>query len=179
MPSVECPRCGVNVVRYRADLAAEVTPAPTDAPTALTPEPPPVPRAPAGFWIRFLAALLDTVFLASAGLALWIVAWAVFGTGRSSRAVTASVQAFELVIGSVYYILCHWRWGQTFGKMALQIRVVPLMGGPLTLGQSVLRWLGYWVCNFTLGIGYLMAGLRADKRGLHDLIAGTRVEKLA
>jgi uncharacterized RDD family membrane protein YckC len=29
-----------------------------------------------------------------------------------------------------------------------------------------------------LGIGYLMAGLRTDKRALHDLLAGTRVERL-
>jgi uncharacterized RDD family membrane protein YckC len=29
------------------------------------------------------------------------------------------------------------------------------------------------------GIGYLMAGLRSDKRALHDLIAGTRVERLS
>jgi uncharacterized RDD family membrane protein YckC len=29
-----------------------------------------------------------------------------------------------------------------------------------------------------LGVGYLMAGLRRDKRALHDLIAGTRVERL-
>jgi uncharacterized RDD family membrane protein YckC len=29
------------------------------------------------------------------------------------------------------------------------------------------------------GIGYLMVGLRSDKRALHDLIAGTRVERLS
>src|SRR5207244_9479926 len=29
------------------------------------------------------------------------------------------------------------------------------------------------------GLGYVMAGLRHDKRALHDLIAGTRVERVS
>jgi len=34
------------------------------------------------------------------------------------------------------------------------------------------------VSSATLGLGYVMAALRHDKRALHDLIAGTRVERV-
>jgi uncharacterized RDD family membrane protein YckC len=30
-----------------------------------------------------------------------------------------------------------------------------------------------------LGLGHVLAGLRKDKRALHDLLAGSRVERLA
>jgi uncharacterized RDD family membrane protein YckC len=56
-------------------------------------------------------------------------------------------------------------------------RVVDVAGEPLRLGTSFLRYLGYWASTATLGFGYLMAALRRDKRALHDLIAGTRVER--
>jgi len=45
-------------------------------------------------------------------------------------------------------------------------------------GVLMLRYLGYFVSCATLGFGFLMAGLRADRRALHDLIAGTRVVRV-
>jgi uncharacterized RDD family membrane protein YckC len=62
--------------------------------------------------------------------------------------------------------------------MAFRIRVVDLAGGPLSFGQAALRHLGSWLSAVILGIGYLFAAFRADKRALHDLVARTRVERL-
>ena len=44
---------------------------------------------------------------------------------------------------------------------------------------AIIRELGSWLSAAIFGIGYLMVGLRRDKRALHDLIADTRVERLA
>jgi len=60
--------------------------------------------------------------------------------------------------------------------MALQIRVVSMDGGPLSFGQSVGRYFATFLSALILGIGFVMAGVRSDKRALHDLLAGTRVE---
>ena len=60
--------------------------------------------------------------------------------------------------------------------MVFRVRVVTLAGGPLPFGISVLRHLGSWISAVILGVGYLVAAFRSDKRALHDLIAGTRVE---
>ena len=40
------------------------------------------------------------------------------------------------------------------------------------------RYLACYVSAIPLGFGFLVAALRRDKRALHDLIAGSRVERL-
>jgi uncharacterized RDD family membrane protein YckC len=123
--------------------------------------------------------VIDTFALVGAQFVLGSTAWIVFGGTPSSAAVIeAAVRGFVGILGVIYPVVFHWLWGQTLGKMAVQIRVVMLDGGSLTLGTAVIRQLASWLSALIFGIGYLMAGLRADKRALHDLLAGTRVVRL-
>jgi uncharacterized RDD family membrane protein YckC len=62
--------------------------------------------------------------------------------------------------------------------MIVGIRVVGGDGEVPSVGTALLRHLGYFASAAVATVGFLMAGLRADKRALHDLIAGTRVERL-
>src|SRR5439155_775002 len=63
--------------------------------------------------------------------------------------------------------------------MIVGVRVVVGEDGvPPSFGASLLRYVAYFVSSATLGLGYVMAALRHDKRALHDLIAGTRVERV-
>jgi uncharacterized RDD family membrane protein YckC len=185
-----CPRCGVDVARYRADIAAvSAVAGPTVAPaTPLTP-PMDAPTAgtaavrvtapmaagalhPAGFWIRVGALLIDVVCVMAAEMAFGFFMWAL----AEDRLAGAASRAFRFLASPCYFVFLHWARGQTFGKMAFHIRVVSRGGGPLSFGQAALRHLGSWISAVLLGIGYLVAAFRADKRALHDLIAGTRVE---
>jgi uncharacterized RDD family membrane protein YckC len=145
-------------------------------------------RLAAGFWIRVLAVAIDTAVILGAQAVLYVVASMVFGD-RSSIVIPVAAQVFGAMLVAVYPVLFHWRWGQTLGKMAVDIRVVSCRptptspgwltdGAPLTLGCAALRQLASVLSSAILGVGYLMAGLRRDKRALHDLIAGTRVERL-
>ena len=79
----------------------------------------------------------------------------------------------------LYAIALHALEGQTVGKLLVGIRVVGLDGEPPAFGASVLRFVAYAASLLPLGLGFVMAGLRSDKRALHDLLAGTRVERLA
>lgn len=133
---------------------------------------------PAGFWIRFAAAAIDGMILVVAETILSASAWSVFADA-SPAVLGAATRAFGTVMAALYTIVLHWRRGQTLGKMAVGIRVVTVDGGPLSLGRSVLRQLATALSALLLGIGYLMVAVRVDKRALHDLIAGTRVERLA
>lgn len=187
-----CPRCGVHVAGYRAGLAAGAqvsASASLERPsaTALVSAPRP-DLPPAGFWIRVVAVIIDTAVMVVAQAVLYVAASIVFG-GRSSIVIRVAAQVFGAMLVAVYPVLFHWRWGQTLGKMAVDIRVVtsrptptspgwPTEGGPLTLGCAALRQLASVLSSAILGLGYLMAGLRRDKRALHDLIAGTHVERL-
>jgi uncharacterized RDD family membrane protein YckC len=138
----------------------------------------PVHARPAGFWIRAVAVVIDAVALFAAQGALRVVAWVVFA-GASARAIEAAAQVFGVLLGAVYPVVFHWLWGQTLGKMAVQVRVVTMDGGALSLWTAAVRQLGSWLSAALFGTGYLIAGLRSDKRALHDLIAGTRVERLS
>jgi uncharacterized RDD family membrane protein YckC len=180
-PQVEgarCPRCGVDVARYRDEIASVAgggTTAPGSAPAPLLAVALVVSARPAGFWIRVVATLIDGICVMAAELAFALVVWLFL----DDRLVTVAGRAFRFVAGVCYPVIFHWLRGQTLGKMAVRVRVVTLDGGPLTLGRAILRQIGYWISAVILGIGYLIAAFRGDKRALHDLIAGTRVEHLA
>ena len=119
----------------------------------------------AGGWIRFVAYIIDVIILAIIG---WIVGMAV------NQSEVGNVM---LVIGIVY-IIGFWGWkSATPGKMALGLKIVTAQGGKLTWGKAILRYVGYFVSGIILGIGYLMVFFTENKKGLHDMIAGTRVVK--
>lgn len=58
----------------------------------------------------------------------------------------------------------------------MNLRVVTETGEKLTLFNVIYReTIGRFLCSFFGGIGYIMAGIDGQKRGLHDMICGTRV----
>ncbi|HEY5639440.1 MAG TPA: RDD family protein, partial [Dehalococcoidia bacterium] len=78
-------------------------------------------------------------------------------------------------VGATYQIGFWTAAGATPGKMLMKLKVVDEHGDQVKIDKAILRYVGYWVSTLTLLIGYLMIAFRKDKRGLHDLIAGTRV----
>lgn len=134
---------------------------------------------PAGFWIRAVASLIDWLFLAAVmGLVRALVAYWVELSDGSPAVASAVTTAFSLYFWAAYYVVLHGATGQTLGKMAVGVRVVSLDGGEISYGIAFVRWVGYLLSTLTLLLGYLMAGIRADKRTLHDLVAGTRVVRI-
>ena len=174
-----CPRCGADVEQYRAELAAKAAterwPPPAPPPTRSL-GPALLAARPAGFWIRAAAVAIDSAVLLLGRAALSLVAWLVFGAAAGTRPVRAALDLVTAAGIAAYWLLMHWMSGQTVGKRVVGVRVVSLDGGPLTLGGALLRLFGYWLSSLVFGIGYLMAAFRRDKRALHDLLAGTRVE---
>ena len=84
------------------------------------------------------------------------------------------ILAFIPISALYHTLLLAWR-GQTLGKIAVHIRVVRPDGGKLTLGQSFVRSLGYPISALPLFLGFLVAFKSANRRTLHDMIAGTMV----
>ena len=81
------------------------------------------------------------------------------------------------LVGVGYFVLLTYTSGKTVGKRAMNIRVINADG---TLKLSLLNVIfretvGRFLCSVTIGIGYIMAGIDHDKRGLHDRICDTRV----
>jgi len=150
-----------------------------------------LPRQFAGFWIRFVAVLIDGIILAVVG---WIVQFAFLGAvlrpGRimNSQDVNAeTVGAAMGLVGLVFIvdiaIACGYeafflgRFGATPGKMALSLKVVRPSGAPISYARGAGRYFAKQLNLMTLMIGYIIAGFDSEKRGLHDMICDTRVIK--
>src|SRR5262245_20185425 len=135
---------------------------------------------PGGFWRRVVAALVD--------IAVFLVVKASF-TKLAMRVGRVDVEGDFGVRGTLvgctvlfavfYLVVLHALEGQTIGKLLVRVRVVGADGAPPTFGTSVLRLVAYVASFMPFGLGFVMAGLRADRRALHDLLAGTRVERVS
>jgi uncharacterized RDD family membrane protein YckC len=107
------------------------------------------------------------------------VVWALLLVGDGGTAALARwdllARAFgetwSLVIPAAYFVLLHGTGGRTLGKMLVGVRVVLVSGEPLGYGRALVRYVA-WVL---LLVAFPVVAVRGDKRGLHDLVAGTRV----
>ena len=84
-------------------------------------------------------------------------------------------RSWQLVVPAAYFVLGHGTAGQTLGKYLLGVRVVDDSGEPIGYLRALGRVLATIVAALPLGLGLAAAWLRRDRRGLHDLLAGTRV----
>ena len=74
------------------------------------------------------------------------------------------------------YLVAFTAGGQTLGKMAAGIRVVPSEStATLDLGRAFLRTVMWLILAVPAGLGFVSAVVSRDHRGLHDRFAGTRV----
>lgn len=124
-----------------------------------------------GFWIRFLAVLVDSaiVFL----LMVLIIAGGAtaLGEDRVSIAVFAA-----WLFAFLYWPVLHSSPLQgTFGKALLRLRVTGYQGNRISFLRSLGRELGKTLSGAVFMIGYIIAGFTARKQALHDLVASTYV----
>jgi uncharacterized RDD family membrane protein YckC len=132
---------------------------------------------PAGFWIRALSALADFALFFLVQISFGYVAAVAVGPDVDEVPLFVPlVWVFTLLFAGLYTTVLHARvGGQTVGKMLTGVRVMGVEGGALSVGAAFLRFIGYFVSLGTVGLGFAMAGLRRDRRALHDLLAGSRV----
>jgi len=105
----------------------------------------------AGFWIRFVAYLIDSLVLGAASFILGpfmiVGAWLYFALMESSK------------------------YQGTLGKMALGLQVTDVRGKKIGFGRATGRYFAKILSALTLLIGFFMIGWTERKQGLHDIIA--------
>lgn len=151
----------------------------------------------AGFWVRLIASLADTFVLAIPVAVLiyfisdgnWFdlsqfqqnLSYAMSGNAQKALAnqPQKSLQWEMLFEVSVLLVtMLFWKkWrGATPGKRFVHVKIVDAKTfKDIDNTQALTRSFGYIVSTFTLLIGFFMVAFRKDKRGLHDLLAGTVV----
>jgi uncharacterized RDD family membrane protein YckC len=157
----------------------------------------------AGFWIRFVACLIDTLLVC---MILGPLLISVYGTqyftwikpfmetyieGLSTLSVDLLLQAqaiaeqnrggsgdfiFTYILPSLAIVVFWIYRSATPGKMIFRMKIVDAKtGGEPSAVQCIVRYLGYFVSIFGGLIGFLWISMDARKQGWHDKIAGTVV----
>jgi uncharacterized RDD family membrane protein YckC len=145
-----------------------------------------------GFWIRFLALILDVIILGVVGTIIRIplglaMGGASLGLSRNpdpSQVLTALPAIMGLIgltwmiqmaLSLAYEMYFLTTRGATPGKMALGLKVTRADGGPISAGLAAGRFFAKYLSGLTLCIGFLIAAFDREKRSLHDHICQTRV----
>jgi uncharacterized RDD family membrane protein YckC len=140
----------------------------------------PPPTRPAGFWIRAAGALIDFALFSIVYASQERMAARIWGPALDESSVfQLTVVMFTFVFTLLYTTVLHAWQGQTIGKLVVGVWVVTDDGDPLPFGAALLRYFAYYLSLLPLALGFVIAGLRHDKRALHDLVAGSRVVRRA
>lgn len=137
---------------------------------------PDVPTQDASIGARLAAVVIDLLILAFIDAVVVYFTMQICGLSIEELDLLPKgpLLAF-LFVQNGGYLVAFTAGGQTLGKMAAGIRVVPADDAPLDLGRAFLRTLMWLVLAVPAGLGFLSAVLARDHRGLHDRFAGTRV----
>lgn len=136
-----------------------------------------------GFWVRFVALLIDSVILYIPLVIVGALLGAFSRNANGGLSAAAPIWYFLALIVPIVYFVYFWSasgGGQTMGMRALKLRVIKTDGSSLSLGSSVLRYLGTIVNSiiFGLPIGWVWAAFDRNKQGWHDKIASSYVVKV-
>jgi uncharacterized RDD family membrane protein YckC len=183
-PSAYVPAAGAVV--HSAAVPPGVYAPPIDAGLIVT------PRPYAGFWLRLVAHLIDTVLiLIVTGIVLGICVLGV-GVGTLKAAFSGADQDPSMpfaifgwfIVGGFVLLILQWlyyAWMEssehqaTLGKMALGLIVTDLNDHRVSFARATGRFFAKIITNYTFLIGYIMAGFTEKKQALHDMIASTLV----
>jgi uncharacterized RDD family membrane protein YckC len=141
--------------------------------TAATPA---VSGAKAGFWIRFVAYIVDAIIV---GIIAFIVSL-IFGVTKSGYPQNQSISILFFVIYFTYMFSANSFIGpgQTIGMRVLNLKVVTVTGESLDLTKALIRAiiLVAEVEILIIGwIGLVWAAFDPQKQAVHDKVAGTYV----
>jgi uncharacterized RDD family membrane protein YckC len=130
----------------------------------------------AGFWIRTLAAIIDTIFML---IFIIPVLFAIYGTDYwDSESFVAGFWdfLFQYILPAIAVIIFWIYKSATPGKMITGLTIVDAKtGGKPSTGQFIGRYLGYYVSMIPLFLGIIWVGIDKRKQGWHDKLAGTVV----
>ncbi len=119
-----------------------------------------------GFWERALAYVVDYFVL----LIPFLIVGAVVQDAATANGISLLI--------SLAYFAYFWSAsgeGRTPGMRVFRLRVVRDDGSALTIANAVVRWVGLLVSIVALGGGVFWVAFHKEKKGWHDLMAGTIV----
>jgi len=131
----------------------------------------------AGFWIRVFASIIDTVLIL---LLIVPILFTIYGDGYPDTEQSLFLGFWDFIFSHIVpavIIVLFWVYkSATPGKLWLKLRIIDRNSGEaLTVRQSIIRYLGYYLASLPLLLGIIWVAFDKKKQGLHDKLAGTVV----
>lgn len=129
----------------------------------------------AGFGVRLLASLIDTLLLATV---TYPVLFMIYGADYFTNSDSSGF--FDIVLTYIFpfiAVILFWVSKRaTPGKLALDLQVVDAdTGDSLSIEQSIIRYVGYIVSAIVLCLGFVWIAFDSRKQGWHDKLSNTVV----
>ena len=135
-----------------------------------------IPMKYAGFWVRFVAQMLDLVLFTLLTLPFALI---LNPTGLPIlKALLVGTGDLWVDIGlPIAVILICWSYrAGTPGKWLFKLQIVDEdTHRPVNIKQSIIRMVGYLLAFLPFGLGYIWVFFDRKKQGLHDKLARTVV----
>lgn len=148
----------------------------------------------AGFWLRFVAYLIDGIILNIINWLIVLPAMGAIGLGIGATATGFDFDSMSegdmiamataiggmlfaggligIAVNILYFTLMESsKFQGTLGKMALGLKVTTESGGKLDFGKALVRNIAKILSGIIIMIGYIMAAFTEKKQALHDIIA--------
>ena len=123
-----------------------------------------------GFWIRFLAYIVDS-------LIVFIGCVVIAAAAALAGEIASAIGSLVLLVGPFLYFAGMQASARqaTFGKALLGLKVAGAGGDRISFLRSLGRELAKLISAFALMIGFLLAAFTQRKQALHDMVASTVV----
>jgi len=136
----------------------------------------------AGFFVRLAAYCTDMVIISAVLLIVRLPIWLIRFVNPDNFLTKDLIFRYSpadmlfYVLTATYFILLTYFTGSTLGKKLFKIKVVSTEGRRCTFFEILYReTVGRFLAEVIIFIGYFIAGLDHNKRGLHDLLSDTCV----
>lgn len=131
----------------------------------------------AGFWVRFVAYLIDMIVIYAIASLLNTFSFGLLNK-RLDFPILGEESLSYVIVMFTYFIAMTYFFSQTLGKMIMKVKVETNKGDKLSLADVVYRELiGRLLTIFLAYIPYIAVAFTNKRKGLHDFIADTVVVK--
>lgn len=147
------------------------------------------PLAYVGFWVRFLAFVLDSIaiMVLLSIVAVFIPASTDFAAIDLTAGTRTRQELLDFLMTllprmgldalfSALIFLLLWNFiRSSLGKIIFKAYIVDASGNKASFGQLFVRYIGYFVSLAFFGLGFIWIAFDNRKQGWHDKMAGTIV----
>jgi uncharacterized RDD family membrane protein YckC len=188
-PILYCSKCGSAMTATAQFCNNCGTPVPA---ASTLPYPVAYSRPYAGFWIRFVAFIIDAIIVGviCSPFVMMMVPSMMAGILRSGNRgpdpetmVALMVTGFKIKVITQVIAWIYEAWmtssdrQATVGKIAVGLKVTDLNGQRISFARATGRHFAKILSAVIFMIGFIMAAFTERKQGLHDILAGTLVVK--